>query len=453
MRTMRTTRQRGAVAVVVAFVLVVLIAVLGLVIDLGHLYIVKTELQNAADSCALAAARELNDLSAGASDRGKAAGVTAGTNNNMDLQGKAALFRAADVTFSASISGPWSDTVDSKTVYARCAPYEKVPYSVAQWITHVGDTNPMLVNAEAIARPVGGKSYCAVPIAMCTNDPLDIADLHKGLWYSGRLGSGTATSGNYDWVRFPGSSGGSDLGDIIAGPGVCSLDAKKVDSEPGVSQGVAQAWNTRFGLYSGSYKDVDQYPPDRTGYAFTKDRYDSKGNVLPGSWPYLVTSPAPPLPAASYPLRAASNAYDGTAFGNSGSWSGSIDPNYTMRKGAAVADPPDLTLLPYDPRALLADNGKPMNLVGNPSPLSGAMHAEKGQDRRMVFMPIIACNAWSSGKKNIDVIDWACAFMLHPINDANQDVELEFRGLASKNECGTTGVPGDFGPPVPALVK
>lgn len=449
MRTNRTntgTRQRGAVAVVVAFVLIVLLAVLGLVIDLGHLYIVKTELQNAADSCALAAARELNDLSVGASDRGKAAGVTAGTNNKMDMQGQAVSLTAGDVTFSSSLSGPWSDTVDNKTVYARCAPYEKVPYSVAQWITHVADTNPMQVNAEAVARPVGGKSYCAVPIAMCTNDPLDISDLHKGLWYSGRLGAGTATSGNYDWVRFPGASGSSDLGDIVAGPGVCSLDAKKVDSEPGVSQGVAQAWNTRFGLYAGSYKDMDLYQPDRSGYAFTKDRYDNKGNVLPGSWPYLVTSPAPPLPAASYPLRVASNAYDGTTF----------DPNYTARKSVAVSDPPDpskLPLLPYDPRALLADNAKPMNLVGNPSPLSAALHVEKGQDRRMVFMPIIACNAWSSGKKNIDVVDWACAFMLHPINDANTDVELEFRGLKSKGECATTGMPGEFGPPVPALVR
>ena len=74
-------RSQGAVAIVVALCLFIFLAVLGLVIDLGHLYVVKTELQNAADACALGAARELNDLSTGATERAKAAGITAGVSN------------------------------------------------------------------------------------------------------------------------------------------------------------------------------------------------------------------------------------------------------------------------------------------------------------------------------------------------------------------------------------
>jgi Flp pilus assembly protein TadG len=54
-----TTRQQGAVAIVVALSMVVLVGFLGLAIDGGRLYLTKTELQNGADACALAASYEL----------------------------------------------------------------------------------------------------------------------------------------------------------------------------------------------------------------------------------------------------------------------------------------------------------------------------------------------------------------------------------------------------------
>ena len=47
--------QRGAVAIIVGLTLAVLIGFAGLALDLGRLYVNKSELQNAADSCALAA--------------------------------------------------------------------------------------------------------------------------------------------------------------------------------------------------------------------------------------------------------------------------------------------------------------------------------------------------------------------------------------------------------------
>jgi len=43
-------RQRGAVAIMTALSLLLLIAMIGLVVDLGYLYTRKTELQNAADA-------------------------------------------------------------------------------------------------------------------------------------------------------------------------------------------------------------------------------------------------------------------------------------------------------------------------------------------------------------------------------------------------------------------
>lgn len=59
------SRQRGAVAIMTGLTAVALFAFGGLALDLGHLYIAKSELQNAADAAALAGAKELNHTAAG----------------------------------------------------------------------------------------------------------------------------------------------------------------------------------------------------------------------------------------------------------------------------------------------------------------------------------------------------------------------------------------------------
>jgi len=68
-------RQRGVVSVMIGVTIMMLLLMLGLVLDLGHLYIVKTELQNAADSCALSAARELATVSAATAGNARTAGT------------------------------------------------------------------------------------------------------------------------------------------------------------------------------------------------------------------------------------------------------------------------------------------------------------------------------------------------------------------------------------------
>lgn len=60
--------QRGAVAVIVAITLAVLLSFLALAIDVGYIYATKNELQNAADSAALAATGKLGNLYSLATD-------------------------------------------------------------------------------------------------------------------------------------------------------------------------------------------------------------------------------------------------------------------------------------------------------------------------------------------------------------------------------------------------
>jgi len=71
-------RQQGAVALIVAICLVSLVGMLGLV-DLGHLYVTRTELQNAADSSSLSGAKELN---------GKVTGINNAITRAIEAAGK-----------------------------------------------------------------------------------------------------------------------------------------------------------------------------------------------------------------------------------------------------------------------------------------------------------------------------------------------------------------------------
>ena len=61
-------RQRGAVTLLVALVLPVLLGIAALVIDISYLHVVRNELQNSADAAALAGARRLHNASSATPD-------------------------------------------------------------------------------------------------------------------------------------------------------------------------------------------------------------------------------------------------------------------------------------------------------------------------------------------------------------------------------------------------
>jgi uncharacterized membrane protein len=73
--------KRGFVLIVTCIALVILMAVAGLGIDLGRMYLIKSELQAFADSAALSAALRLDGTDQGIQDARKAPGELAtGTN-------------------------------------------------------------------------------------------------------------------------------------------------------------------------------------------------------------------------------------------------------------------------------------------------------------------------------------------------------------------------------------
>ena len=99
-------KQKGAVAIVLGLSLVTLFAMGGVVLDLGHLYIAKSELQNSADAAALAGAQRLNETAAGVTNARDNA-ITVAAQNNFNFS-TAVTITGANTEFGPGPDGPWS---------------------------------------------------------------------------------------------------------------------------------------------------------------------------------------------------------------------------------------------------------------------------------------------------------------------------------------------------------
>src|SRR5215210_2661032 len=104
---MNRNKQHGVSLILVAIALTLLLGFGGLVIDLGQLFVTKTELQSALDSCALAAAQEL-DGAGDALTRATNAGKTAGNANKLKYQKDGAAIVNGDITYSNTLNGAYS---------------------------------------------------------------------------------------------------------------------------------------------------------------------------------------------------------------------------------------------------------------------------------------------------------------------------------------------------------
>lgn len=76
-------REKGAVAPLVAIMLVLIVVIVALVVDLGHVHYVKIQLQKAVDAAALAAAQQL-DGSPDAAQKAIGVALAAAANNSVD---------------------------------------------------------------------------------------------------------------------------------------------------------------------------------------------------------------------------------------------------------------------------------------------------------------------------------------------------------------------------------
>ncbi|MFL6726987.1 MAG: pilus assembly protein TadG-related protein [Sphingomicrobium sp.] len=257
----------GAVAPTVALTLTALIAVGGIAFDYSRLASLDTELQDAADQAALAAASQLDQTNTNGSaiTRATAAAQSLLTNRTLmanDSNGSAITIPS--IVFYATKADAEADTnpVTDPASYAiahfvrvtvatRRARYALTPIVAA---FNSGD-----VGAQAVAGL--GSSICKVPPVMVCN-PQETAGstsfnatslVGKGLkLVSVGNGSGTWSPGNFGYLDTGGgSSGAPGLRQALGwgtAPGSC-LAQSGISTKPGASTSVTDALNTRFDIY------------------------------------------------------------------------------------------------------------------------------------------------------------------------------------------------------------
>lgn len=417
------SHQRGAVAIIVAISLAVLVGFAGLALDLGRLYVNKTELQTAADACALAAAGELicdtgvpGACPASYLQNAENAGIFAAAKTRHDFQATAVAIPPDDVTFSTELAGGYASRTGGASPASKYAMCTARSGGIMPWFMGVlgrGDAN--LVTASAVATLGPAQNFCnALPIGVCMKPGMSAPSYGYtiGEWISSSFTSGNGNTednldGNFRWIDFtPNAGGNSEIRDQLAGDGtVCGIRTGDNVRQPGTQQGAKKAYNTRFGMYpNGANAYTPQTaPPDRTGYAYP--------NKSPGSPVISVGTSA----YADYRDRQNSH----TPF---------IDNQYGV-------------------------TGPGSNIAGNP--ISSADHTTYGSERRLVNVPIVDCAAGNT----VPILGMACVLMLNPMsNGATGTIYVEYRGLSSStaSPCRSMGLPAGStgsGPQVPTLVQ
>jgi hypothetical protein len=402
-------RQSGAVIVTVALTMLFLLGFMGIAIDFGRLFVVKAEMQTALDSCALAAAGELD----GGEDwmaRATNAGRNAGNQNKVLFQSTVAGLIDADVTFSDALNGTYGRDAAVAASYVKCLHTKQ---GMATWLLQAfsgltGDPSFSAdkgVYAVAVATRAPSQTACMIPVGVCSPP----GGFHRGEWYSGVTNENEdiMPGGQFRWLDFGQNGGGArEIKDILSSNAQCNLPSQPIvtDPAPGKTNGAVDAWNTRFGIYRSSY-DAAENTPDFTGHAW-----------------YVESGPVP---------AALKGRYDDKSVAG-------------YQHHAQVNDP-------YQGNNQAPDD---VNLKVQGKASSVATH-QGGASRRVVVVPVLDC-------PDLKVNGSACMFMLHPLqkpaSGKTTKMWLEYLGdanAAAGNPCVTSGLPGgsSLGARVPALVQ
>ena len=258
-------RERGSVLAVGAVGMLAFLLSAGLAVDISHFYLVKTELQNAADAAALAGASALNSHPGGIESAVKLASET--VKNSYEFNKTGVTITRDNVLFSKNLNGPYlSANSASSSGTARNIRFVKVTLPPSAVKTTF--TTPLLGNAlDLAAEATAGMSvplnnFCDyIPVAVIDND--DANYFVPGQTYTIRRAPGDGVSpGNYQILAIDGSGADDDREGLGKGVRKCVGAGGIVRTKPGVSAGaVRQGLNTRFGDYSGGL-DPTEYPPD-----------------------------------------------------------------------------------------------------------------------------------------------------------------------------------------------
>jgi Flp pilus assembly protein TadG len=458
-------KQKGAVAIVLGLSLVTLFAMGGVVLDLGHLYVAKSELQNAADAAALAGAVRLNETATGITNaRDNVIAVAAQNNFNFSTS---VTLTEANVEYSSSPSGPW---VSYATAFASPTGMTFVrvntgPQVMDTYLMRV--VGPAFNTISTFGLAVAGRfvnnvtpiGVCAIKNAAGASRPkgevLPTGELaqfgfRRGVSYNifalGPLGGSSDPYLLNPVDVYPNPCNGTSSSANNTAPFVCNGSSAILTSAPGTAYGntglssgkIEAALNSRFNTFGGSSVCIPaQAPPDVNirkfactggGCSTAADWMDpSQQTITPTGIPTIaLPTPAGITSKNQYGVlwsysRAVNavgttpNATPGVAFATS-NWS----TLYPAPGGAPVADAdfPAATSPYLDPDHITAPTVNP-----------GALN------RRVLNLAIADCPAvtGSGGCQVIPVLGIGRFFMQVPadFSGSPKKLEVEFAGLIS----------------------
>ena len=303
--------EGGAVAPIVALSMFGLIACGGIAFDYARLATMDTELQQAADQAALAAAGQLDRLDT--SQARATAAISDASNTNRlaanftrfanDTQG--ATVQIASITFCSAFDDSKADTTAACTATADGTESRFVVVTTSTRTANYLFT-PIVAafSGTSSATAVAGveSAICNIaPLFVCTEDE-DFpgpGDIGRGLLL--KTGSGNSWApGNYGLLDFGAGNGGAINALLGHGLNGCQSTGE-VKTEPG-NKDVTDAINTRLDVYDGSPLTKDPgacNTADGTGCPAKNARKDMVIDVTQKTQPEIEktgTKDAPPTP-------------------------------------------------------------------------------------------------------------------------------------------------------------
>jgi Flp pilus assembly protein TadG len=286
--------ERGSVLVISALGMLAFLLATGLCVDISHFYLVKTELQNAADAAALAGASALNSDDSGVT---KAVNCAVEQLNKYEFNKTNVTVTRASVTFSRNLNGTYVDEASAKTD-ARNIRFVKV--SIPAVSVNTTFAAPVLGTSRNLA--ADATAGMSVPLnTFCDYIPVTAIDADTVFFAPGntytirRPPGGAVTPGNYQILAVDGPGASDDRIGLGKGVRNCVGAGNYVQTKPGVSAGaVRQGINTRFGDYGGGL-DPAEYPPDENVKEnITYQQYlDAQQQLDAGASPNASTYQAP----------------------------------------------------------------------------------------------------------------------------------------------------------------
>ncbi|MCU6497849.1 pilus assembly protein TadG-related protein [Rugamonas sp. A1-17] len=330
-------RQRGAIAIVFALMLLVLVGFVGMSLDLGRVYNRKLDLQALANTTALAAARQLNGTSAGVTNA-LARAASAASALKYQYNQQSISWNSAALSFSSSSTGAWIDAGSAQAAPSGLlfvkADTSQLDASLSTLsLVFMRVLSDALASASVSATAVAGRSTINVaPLAVCAlSNTADAARVNPGPpAYSELTEYGFRRGVAYDLMQLnpngttaenfvidpfdpPGVVGpASNMAAGFVGPYACTgrLAIPRVTGAP-ITVGrpfplasLFNQLNSRFDQFNGSLCSFVTAPPDTNIKSYTYNTAISWMSATPGAQGAASTTSGGKLWTVADPLPA-----------------------------------------------------------------------------------------------------------------------------------------------------